>query len=488
MGGRRVLKFSLRKIPFQRFNINRSIRRFIFICLLLTLLLPALAVSAQNDASPKAVLLQIEGPLTPVMADYIQRGLDIAVQDKAAVVIIQLNTPGGNIDLMNRMIEIIRASQVPVAVYVSPNGAMAGSAGTLITLAGHLSAMAPETAIGAASPVDISGQNINDSTMEAKVKSILKATARSLTEKRGATAIALAEDTIENARAASASEALKAGLIDFIATNVDDLLRQMDGKSVTLNGASQVIHTQGAQLVTVTSTFIERVLNLLTNPNLVLVLLNVGVLAILIELSSPGGWVAGFVGVICLALSVYGLGYLPVNWFGIIFMVLAFVLFVVDIKAPTHGALTIAGVGSFVVGALVLFNSPNVPPFQRVSVPLVIGSAVFTAALFFGMLTLGLRAQRRPVVTGRETIVGRTGIARSEIDPRGTVQVGGEQWSADLAEGSGPIHRNERIVVVSLNGLRVKVRKSSKPALVETKEEDAFSGVLLLYLSFNYYR
>ena len=352
MGGRRVLKLSLRKIPFQRFNINRSIRRFIFICLLLTLLLPALAVSAQNDAAPKAVLLQIEGPLTPVMADYIQRGLDIAVQDKAAVVIIQLNTPGGNIDLMNRMIEIIRASQVPVAVYVSPNGAMAGSAGTLITLAGHLSAMAPETAIGAASPVDISGQNINDTTMEAKVKSILKATARSLTEKRGATAIALAEDTIENARAASASEALKAGLIDFIATNVDDLLRQMDGKSVTLNGASQVIHTQGAQLVTVTSTFIERVLNLLTNPNLVLVLLNVGVLAILIELSSPGGWVAGFVGVICLALSVYGLGYLPVNWFGIIFMVLAFVLFVVDIKAPTHGALTIAGVGSFVVGAL----------------------------------------------------------------------------------------------------------------------------------------
>lgn len=436
----------------------KPLNRWLFLICLVGLLLTS-AMTTLAQAKSVCVVLQVEGPLTPVMAEYIQRGLTIAQNEQATAVILQINTPGGSIDIMNRIVEAIRASKVPVVTYVAPNGAMAGSAGTLITLAGHLIAMAPQTTIGAASPVGSQGQDIG-ATEAAKVKNILEATARSLTERRKPQAVQLATDTIENARAASASEALNVGLADIIASDQQDLLYQMDGKSVSINGENPVLHTQNAQLVQVPPTLIENVLNLLTNPDLVLVLLNIGVLALLIELSSPGGWVAGFIGVVCLALAIYGLGYLPVNWFGIIFIVLAFVLFIVDIKAPTHGALTVAGVLSFIVGALVLFNSPGVPSFQRVSVPLVIGSGVFTAGIFFTMLTIGLRAQARPVLTGWEKLVGTTGMARTPINPHGMVNVGGEQWSADLIEGTEPISAGTRVEVVEVRGLRLKVKKS----------------------------
>ncbi len=441
-------------------NASLRIRLVCFwlLCLLFLFANPALAQSSDGPV----YLMRAAGPLTPAMADYIERGLQVAARENASAVVLQLNTPGGGEDLMNAIIEDLRASSVPVIVYVAPNGAMAGSAGTLITLAGHLAAMAPETAIGAASPIQASGENI-PSTLESKVKNIFKATARSLAERRGPEAVKLAEDTIENATAVSATEALQAGLIDFIATDVNDVLRQSDGRTVAVNGQDVVVHTAFKDVLPLDSTFIEQVLNLLTNPNLVLILMNFGVLALLFELSSPGGWVAGFIGVVCLALAGYGLGLLPVNWFGVVFLILAFVLFVLDIKAPTHGALTIAGVIAFITGALVLFNSPNVPPFQRVSVPLVLGLGVFTALFFFAILTFALRAQRVPVLTGRETITGRVGFARSELNPRGTVQVAGEQWSAELAEPGASLPAGTRVEVVGVKGLRLKVRKTDSP-------------------------
>lgn len=443
--------------------MNRQLRSLLrLLSLTLLLLLNAFPALAQSEASGPVYLVKAEGALTPAMSGYIERGLQTAARDNATAVILQLNTPGGGEDLMNAIIEDLRASSVPVIVYVAPNGAWAGSAGTLITLAGHLAAMAPETAIGAASPIQASGENI-PSTLESKIKNIFKATARALAERRGPEAVKLAEDTIENATAVSASEALKAGLIDFIASDVNDVLRQADGATVLVNGQEQVLHTAFKDVIPLDSTFIEQVLHLLTNANLVLVLLNMGVLAILFELSSPGGWFSGFIGVVCLALATYGLGVLPVNWFGAVFLVLAFVLFVLDIKAPTHGALTIAGVASFIVGALVLFNSPSVPAVQRVSVPLVFGLGGLTALFFLTLLTFALRAQRVPVLTGRESITGRVGFARSDINPRGTVQVGGEQWSAELAEPGVPIGAGARVEVVSVKGLRLKVRQTDAP-------------------------
>jgi membrane-bound serine protease (ClpP class) len=429
------------------------------IWLLIFILLAFSAPAQAQGEAPLVLHLTADGALTPAMKEYLIRGLELAESRGAEALIFQLDTPGGSIDLMTEMVEVIRASQVPVVVYIAPRGAMAGSAGTVITLAGHASAMAPETAIGAASPVGSQGEELGE-TMEAKTKNILKATVRSLAEKRGEKAVELAEKTIEEAEAVSAKEALEIGLIDFIARDVDDLLRQLDGFTVVTSAGDKTLQTQGAEVQPVDPLFIEELLGILTNPTVVFLLLTIGVQSILIELSSPGGWVAGFIGVVCVALAAYGLGVLPVNWFGAVFLVIAFVLFILDIKAPTHGALTAAGVLSLIIGSLVLFNSPQMPSFQRVPVPLIIGTSMASGALFFVILMFAVRAQTIPVRMGVESLVGRVGVARSSLQPDGLIHVGGEQWSAQLAPGEAPLETGDRVEVVGVQGLKLIVRKS----------------------------
>lgn len=417
----------------------------------------ALGAPAGAQAEREVLVLRARGPLTPAMAEYLDRGLARAEQAGAEALILVLDTPGGSIDLMNRMVQSMRGSRVPVIVYVSPRGAIAGSAGTVITLAGHAAAMAPETAIGAASPVSGEGQDLGE-TLETKAKEILKATVRSLASRRGPEAVALAEATIEDAVAVSAEEALAAGLIDVVVTDLETLLLELDGFVVEMPSGPRPLQTAGAALVEVPQTFIEQVLQTLTNPNIVLLLITIGVQAILIELSNPGGWVAGFIGAVCLALGAYGLGVLPVNWFGLVFLAIAFVLFFLEIQSPTHGALTAAGLGTFILGALVLFNSPGTPAFQRVSVPLVVGMAVVTAALFSVIVAFAIRAQRSRVSTGVEALIGRTGEARSVLAPRGMVQVAGELWSAELEPGQTEVPAGGRVEVTGVEGLRLRVR------------------------------
>lgn len=427
------------------------------LAVVLSILQGATTVQAQGSA-PLAITLIAEGPVTPVMAGYIERGLQIARDQNAEIVILQLNTPGGSIDVMERIVSAIRNSPVPVVVYVSPRNAMAGSAGTIITLAGHVAAMAPETTIGAASPVGSQGEDIGE-TMESKVKEMLKASVRTLTKNRSPEAIKLAEETIEKARAVTADEALEIGLVDVIARDVPDLLNQLDGRKVLVLGEEVTLQTRGAIERPVKNTLIEQVLQLLVNPNLVFLLLSIGVQAILIELSSPGGWVAGFVGVVCLILAIYGLGILPVNWFGILFIILAFVLFILEIKTPTIGALTVAGAISFIVGALVLFNSTRLPGFPAVSTPLVIGMGIFIAASFLTIVTFALRAQHAPIRTGREALLGQIGVVVDNLNPRGTVHVAGEAWMAETEDNSF-IPEGERVQVIRIEGLRLIVRKA----------------------------
>ena len=405
-----------------------------------------------------ALVLTIDGAITPATQEYLSRGIQTAEQQGAEVLVLQLNTPGGGLGPMQKMAEAIRASSVPVVVYVSPRGAWAGSAGTIITLAGHAAAMAPETAIGAASPVGSQGEDLS-TTEQTKVTEIMKATVRSLAERRSPQAVALAEAAVESAKAVSASEALSAGLVDFIATDVSDLLRQLDGFTVQMADGPRVLHTSGLVQQALGLSFIERLLQLLTDSNIVFLLLALGVQALLIEITHPGAWVPAFAGVSSLALAGYGLGILPVNWFGLIFIIMAFVLFIVDIKTPTHGALTVAGVVSFIIGALVLFNSPGTPAFQRVSIPLVIFVGIFIGLIFAFILGYALRAQRRPVITGQESLGGKTGIAMTVLDPTGQVQAAGELWTAEAVDGSGPIHKGERVEVVSVEGLRLKVKR-----------------------------
>lgn len=437
------------------------VKRCSFLLLFVVMLLAsALHQTGLAQADKQIFVLTLRGPLTPAMVGYLERGLARAEQEQAEALIVQMDTPGGSIDLMNRMVQAIRASGVPVVVYVSPSGAIAGSAGTVITLAGHVAAMAPNTAIGAASPVGGQGEDLG-ATLAAKEKEILKATVRSLAEGRGADATALAEATIESARAVSASEALDAGLVDILAEDLTDLLNQLDGRQVDAQGL-KVIDTSGAGVVEIPQRFIEQFLQVLTNPNIVFLLITVGVQAILIEISSPGGWLAGFIGVVCLSFGTYGLGILPVNWFGLAFLATAFVLFILEVKAPTHGALTVTGLASFIVGALVLFNSPETPSFLRVSVPLVIGTGIATAASFMAILTIAIRAQLRPVIAGRETLIGRTGETRTKMSPTGMVHVAGEMWSATLEDETKVLKAGVRVEITGVDGLRLRVRAISK--------------------------
>jgi len=211
-------------------------------------------------------------------------------------------------------------------------------------------------------------------------------------------------------------------------------------------------------------TTLEQILATLTNPNIVFLLLTIGVQSLLIEISSPGGWVAGFIGVVSLSLAAYGLGILPVNWFGLIFIATAFVLFFLDVKAPTHGALTTAGVASFIAGALLLFNSSNTPSFFRVSVPLVVIVGILTAGVFFLAISFAIRAQRTPVRMGHSSLVGRTGRVRSTINryQSGKVHVASELWSAELTEDSLPAEEGDEVEVIAVDGLRLKVRKKNQ--------------------------
>jgi membrane-bound serine protease (ClpP class) len=400
------------------------------------------------------------GPLTPAMREYIERGLEMAARRNSELVILQLDTPGGSIDLMIEIVQSILGSPVPVVVYVAPRGAIAGSAGTIITLAGDIAAMAPATAIGAASPVGGAGEDIGE-TMEAKTKEILRAEIRSLAEGRPPEAIALAEDTVENAAAVSATEAFDVGMVDIIANDIPDLLLQLDGWVVETNDGIRILDTQFLTLNEVNITFIEQLLSILTNPNIVFILLSLGVQLILIEFGNPGGWVAGFVGVLSLLMAGYGLGVLPINWVWILLFVVAFALFYMEVTSPSKGAFSVGGVIAFVAGALMMFNSGGTPSFYRVSVPLVVATGVIIAGTFIALVTFAMSALKLPVKTGLATLIGRTGIMHSDLLPNktGNVQLGGEAWTAELVKGEKKLKTGEQVEIVEVDGMRLKVRK-----------------------------
>jgi membrane-bound serine protease (ClpP class) len=369
-----------------------------------------------------------------------------------------MNTPGGDLGTTIEIVEMIRASVIPVVVYVAPNGALAGSAGAIITMSAHASAMAPETVIGASTPISGTGENL-DSDARAKGINAAQALIRPFVEPRGEEALELANAMIAEAKAVTAQEALDAGLIDFIADDLDELLSLLDGFTVDVFAGPLDLNLDDPEIDPLDMSAIERLLFILTDPNIAFLLIAIGIQAVLIEISSPGGWVAGFIGVVCLTLASYGLGVLPVNWFGAIFLITAFVLFILDIQAPTHGALTTAGVASFIVGALVLFNSPGTPEFQQVSVPLVIFVGLGIGALFFLLLIYALRALRAPVAVGAESLVGKVGTARSWEEAAGQVQLDSELWSAESSNLSDKISKGDTVEVVEVSGIRLKVKK-----------------------------
>lgn len=417
-------------------------------------LLAAPVARAQEGAH--AVLLTLEGPLTVPMADYLERGLEVAATRSAVLVIVQLDTPGGELSLMERMVGAIRNSPVPVVVYVGPNGAMAGSAGTFITLAGHASGMAPETLIGAASPIDASGDDLA-STADAKAREALMAQARALAQRRGPDAVALAESTVDVARAVTASEALSAGLVDVVAADLPDLLRQLDGHLIDLSGQPRMLATTGLIIDPVDMNLLEQALTLLVNASVLSMMFSLGLLLLYLEVQTPGGWISGVIGAGLLLLALYGSGFLPVNWFGVIFIAIAFGLFIAEAYTPaTFGALTLGGVVFFVVGALVFFNSPGTLPVYRVSVPLIIGLGVALGSMSLLLVFVALRTLPRKPLLGSDVLVGQTGQMRSV----GSAQIGSELWTVEAFNGE-TLKAGDPIQVTGVRGLRLVVRKTA---------------------------
>jgi len=425
------------------------------VCVYSFLVLLALAASLSGVGAQEqgqVVVLTFKGAVTPILEGYVARGILAAQASGAEALILQLDTPGGSSDITKEISQRMLQAHVPVIVYVAPAGAHAGSAGTFITLAAHAAAMAPGSSIGAASPVTGEGQDLPE-TMKAKATNIAVADIKNLAQRRGERAVEWAARAVEEAAAATAQEALELGVIDFIAVDLADLLRQFEGFTVQIGGEERFLRTAGAPIEYLPLNPFEQFMNTILNPNIAFIFMTLGLNALLFELSSPGGYVAGVVGAVCLLLGLYALGVLPVNYSGLFFIGLAFVLFVLDIKAPTHGALTIGGIVSFVFGALMLFNSP----FMSVSLPLVIGVALATGGFFFFAMAKALAARRVPSVTGSEGLVGQVAEVRQPLDPKGIVFLQGEHWRA-VAEDE-PLPAGALVEVLGRDGFQLRVRK-----------------------------
>ncbi len=421
----------------------------------------ALVGPAAAQEGRTVYVLTVDGAITATINDYIARGIRLAERDRADAVVIRLNTPGGDLNSTTKIMEQLENARVPVIVYVWPRGGMAASAGTLILLAAHGAAMAPRTTIGAAHPVTLPGaeEAVSPEMME-KVVNVVAEHAVLFAKRRGQAAVEWAERAIRESATAGPEEALEMGVIDLIAADMDELLRGFDGRTVTLgDGMTVTFHTADATIREISLSPIERLLQVLINPNIAFILLTIGVQAILIELASPGGWVAGFIGVLCLALAAYAMGVLPFNWLGLVLLGAAIVLFILDIEASTHGALTAAGAATFIAGALILFNAP-LSPYGQISLPLVIVVGILTALFFAFVIAKALQAQKPRSVTGREGLLRQTAVARSRLDPEGWVLAAGELWRA-VAE-DGPVEEGEEVEIVQVEGLRLRVRRRER--------------------------
>jgi membrane-bound serine protease (ClpP class) len=317
-------------------------------------------------------------------------------------------------------------------------------------LAAHVAAMAPGSSIGAASPISGEGQDLPETLLK-KTTNILVADIKNLAERRGEKAVEWAQLAVTEAAAATAEEALEMGVIDFIAPDLPSLISDLEGFEVELLGQSRVLRTASSPLRDLTLNRFEKFLNTILNPNIAFILMTLGLNAILFELSSPGGYVTGIIGAVCLFLGLYAMGVLPVNYSGMFFIVLAFVLFVLDIKAPTHGALILAGIASFVFGALMLFNSP----YLSISIPLIVGVALATGGFFFFALTKAVAAQTRPAVTGSDGLLGQMAQTRTDLSPTGSVFLLGELWDAVAEQGN--ISAGESVYVIARDGFRLTV-------------------------------
>lgn len=403
-------------------------------------------------ASPVRIrLVAIHDPITPVTAHFLHRNLEEAAQRKDILVLIEMDTPGGLDTAMREIVKDVMASPVPVVVYVAPPGARAASAGAIIALSADACAMAPGTNIGAAHPVSLGEKG--DKTMEAKVVNDAEAYAEGIAHKRGRDE-ALARQMVRESISLSADKALAGKVVDLIATNRGDLLRQLEGRRISRDGREVVLRLTGAELLTTGMGGVERILNAISNPNVAYVLMMLGMMGLFFELSNPGVILPGVIGSISLILAFFAFQALPVNYAGILLILLGLILFIAEIKVMSHGMLTLGGVIAMVFGSLLLFESPE--PYLRVSWSVILVMVLAVTGFFFVVVTKAVAVHRRRPTTGEEGLIGLEGTAESGIVPEGKVFVRGEYWDAGSDE---PITVGSRVRVEAVEGMRLKVRK-----------------------------
>lgn len=422
----------------------------LFLFWLLFLWIPAL-LSAQ-----KVVVIKIDGSINPVSADHIRNGIKKASRDKAECLVILLNTPGGLLKSTRIIVSDILESPVPVVVYVAPGGAHAGSAGVFITMAAHIAAMAPGTNIGAAHPVNLQGKM--DSVMSEKATNDAAAFIRSIAEKRQRN-FQWAEDAVRRSLAITEKEAVEKRVVDLVATNTKELLRSIDGRNIPVQGGATVLRTANAQVENVEMSALEKILDLLVDPNVAYLLLLLGMYGILFELYNPGAILPGVVGVISLILAFYSMHTLPINYAGLALIVFAIILFLLEIKIVSHGILAIGGVASLLLGSLMLIRSDAALESVRISRSVIISAVAVSSLFFLFVLGLGVRALRAKPVTGVEAMAGEIGESLEALNPDGTVRVHGEIWRA-ISTGAA-IAPGEKVRVVGIRDLTLLVEPSN---------------------------
>lgn len=410
-----------------------------------------LAGSVAGLQGGEAGLIKIDGAIGPATASYIERAIDLAASRKNICLIVQLDTPGGLIESMEQIIRKFDSATVPIVVWVGPSGAKAGSAGVFITLAADVAAMAPNSTIGAAHPVELGpgGAEKQDDVMKQKFENFYGTYIETVAKKHGRNA-EWARSSVRESAAIESEKALEMKVIDIIARDISDLLKQADGREVK----GKVLKSEGATVNEIPMALREKVIQILSHPEVMLILLMAALYGVIGEVSNPGAILPGVVGAIALILFLLMSSVLPVNVAGLALIGLAVALFIVDVYAPTHGVLTFGGIVSFFLGALMLFNRGD--PAFRLSLAYIIPATVITAAFFIFVVGAGLRAQFLPVRVGKETMVGKTIPALVRIDSTdGKVFIEGEYWKA---VSDVPVEAGREVEVTGVNRLTLKVK------------------------------
>jgi membrane-bound serine protease (ClpP class) len=392
----------------------------------------------------------VEGVINPVIVEFMVNSISQSIDEGAAAVVFQLDTPGGLVESTRLIVKSLLNAAIPVVVYVSPSGARAASAGTFITMAGHIAAMAPGTNIGAAHPVSGEGKDI-EGDMRKKTENDLAAFARSIADKRHRNAD-WAERAVRDSVSITETDALERKVIDIVAEDVPDLLTQLDGRQVSVAGSEVTLHTAQADVRYLEMTWRQRVLSVVTHPQIALMLLSIGSLGLLIELYNPGLIFPGVIGAISVLLAFYSLQTLPVNYAGLALIGLAFVMFILETQVPSFGMLTIGALISMFLGALMLIDSPE--DYLRIPLSTILVVVGTTGGLMALVVGAAARSINRQPVTGQEGMIGATGVVKKRIDPTGTVALRGTLWTA---RSDSPIDVDATVRVAAVDGLKLTV-------------------------------